>query len=320
MSNEIMISDSKVKKIPKVAILMGTFNGEKYLEQQLNSFLNQTFQNWILCVSDDGSQDKTKNILYSFQEKIGLKKCLIGDGSRQGFVKNFLSLACDEKIEADYFAFSDQDDVWDNSKLERAVSWLAEGDDDVPAMYCSRTRLIDSSGKIIGMSPFFKFQPCFRNALVQSIAGANTIVFNQAARKILMRAGANVLVPSHDWWVYLIVTATGGRVKFDTYATVNYRQHADNLVGTNLGVKPILKRIIRGMGGTLRIWTNQNIEALKIINEEIKTPQSEILTAFSNARNLGWLQRIIQLHNSGIRRQTILGNVLLWFAVFLKKI
>ena len=121
-----------------------------------------------------------------------------------------MSLLSDADIVGDFFACCDQDDVWWPDKLERALQWLHTVPEHVPAVYFSRTRNVDASGNIIGCSPLFRRPPNFRNALVQSIGGGNTMVFNRAARELLVAAGP-VDVASHDWWTYLLVSGLVAR-------------------------------------------------------------------------------------------------------------
>jgi hypothetical protein len=124
---------------------------------------------------------------------------MVRSGPQQGFVKNFLSLACDPSLSFDFYAYCDQDDVWEPDKLARAVERLSRAPPHIAAMYCSRTMLIDDEGKTLSYSRAYRRKPSFRNALVQSIASGNTIVFNDAARRLLMVCGSRAKVPSHDW-------------------------------------------------------------------------------------------------------------------------
>src|SRR5580700_4059508 len=95
----------------RVAILMCNKDGAGYIDDQLKSIANQTHENWILIVSDDGSSDRTLAELQNFSNS-HQKKITIRNGPGKGVCKNFLSLTNDPTIAADYFAFSDQDDVW----------------------------------------------------------------------------------------------------------------------------------------------------------------------------------------------------------------
>ncbi|TGR60375.1 glycosyltransferase family 2 protein, partial [bacterium M00.F.Ca.ET.194.01.1.1] len=101
---------------------------------------------------------------------------------RQGFAANFRSMILDPRIDADCYAFSDQDDVWEPDRLESAIRWMEGEDIDMPLLFCSRTATISQTGIPAGYSPLFRRPPSFRNALVQSIAGGNTMLFNRKAR------------------------------------------------------------------------------------------------------------------------------------------
>jgi glycosyltransferase involved in cell wall biosynthesis len=139
------------------------------LRSQLLSFEHQTSADWRVVASDDGSTDETDAILSQFRDKLGSSRMQIGNGPRQGFVANFLTLACNRSITGDYYAFSDQDDIWAPDKLSRALSWLEHIPADVPALWCGRTHLIDELDRSIAYSPLFRKRPSFKNALVQSI-------------------------------------------------------------------------------------------------------------------------------------------------------
>lgn len=140
--------------------------------------------------SDDGSQDSTLDILNRFG--LETNRIRIFQGPENGFCQNFLSLICNDPIEADYYALSDQDDIWHEDKLARAVATLSNISREIPALYCSRTKLVDERNLEMGLSPLFRRTTGFRNALVQNIAGGNTMVFNHAARKLIRKAGLNI--------------------------------------------------------------------------------------------------------------------------------
>src|SRR5215470_9753056 len=138
---------------PTATILLCTFNGEHFLAQQLASLKRQTFKNWKLIASDDGSSDQTKSILRAFGKSFAPGKVKIIDGPRRGAPANFLFLACGKNLASDYYAFCDQDDVWEADKLARAISILEQPGLAVPALYGSRTSLIDETGKTTGLPP-----------------------------------------------------------------------------------------------------------------------------------------------------------------------
>src|SRR5262249_55172891 len=148
------------------------------------------------------------------------------NGPNHGPSINFLSLAADARVTGDLFAFCDQDDIWHPDKLARALKWISSTPKDVCALYGSRTCLVDAAGRRFGQAPRFRMRPTFANALVQSIAGANTMVFNQATKRLLEQAGVHDVV-SHDWWAYQLVSGAGGIVHYDAVSSLDYRQHGE---------------------------------------------------------------------------------------------
>jgi glycosyltransferase involved in cell wall biosynthesis len=305
---------------PTVTILLCTFNGERFLAQQLASIERQTFKNWILIASDDGSSDRTKSILRAFGKSFAPGKVKIIDGPRRGAPANFLFLACGKNLASDYYAFCDQDDVWEADKLARAISVLEQAGLAVPALYGSRTSLIDETGKTTGLSPLFAKTPTFRSALVQSIAGGNTMVFNQKARELLAFCGADIDIPSHDWWLYQVTSACGGCVHYDTYPSVRYRQHAQNVIGSNMGFAARIRRLRMLRQGRFRHWSGLNVAALARIRPRMNVENQQIFDLFCKARHRPLLQRAAMFAEAGVYRQTLLGNLGLAAAVVLNKI
>lgn len=306
--------------LPKVAILLCTFHGQKYLVDQLDSFAAQTYPNWELWVSDDGSIDDTHAILEEYRNKWGSDRLSIHFGPEEGFAANFLSLTCQADIQADCYAFSDQDDIWKENKLKRAVDWLQTIPKDVPALYCSRTRLVNCQNTHIGFSPLFNKPPGFANALMQNVGGGNTMVFNDAARQLLCKAGKDVDVITHDWWAYLLVSGCGGKVCYDSEASVRYRQHSCNLVGMNSSWPARLVRIRQLWQGRFKSFNDQHIKELQRLRSKLTPENQQILDQFAHAREQWLIPRLLGLKKSGIYRQTLLGNLGLIFAAVFKKI
>jgi len=305
---------------PHIAILMCTFEGERFLAAQLASILAQTHQNWTLWVSDDGSTDQTLEILRATQALWGKDRLKIVEGPWEGFARNFLSLACRPEIEADYYAFSDQDDIWLPSKLTRALEKLTEQPHNTALLYGSRTSLIDETGTPIGISPLIPKRLDFSNALVQNVAGGNTMVFNHALAKTLRGAGATLDIVSHDWWLYIVATATGGTVLFDQEPHILYRQHKGNLVGSNLGLTSRFNRLQKLFSGRFAGWIQQNHLCIK------KLEANMTIESFRRAQLLAtihqvWLhKRLVYFFQSGARRQSMTGNIALLVAVILNQV
>ena len=304
----------------KVAVLMCTYNGESYLGEQLDSFESQTHTNWTLLVSDDGSQDETLSLLSEYSNRWGAERLRVVDGPRKGFAANFLSLTCRDDVDADFFAWSDQDDVWAADKLEVALTWLRTVPEHIPALYCGRTQLISESGESIGFSPRFCRPPGFPNALVQSIAGGNTMVFNRAALALMREAGADLVVPAHDWWAYQLISGAGGFVHYDPEPKMLYRQHSENLIGSNSGWSARMVRLRMVFQGRFYEWNEQNICALESMEYRLCAEHQETLVRFKAARGQTLIRRVLGIRLAGLYRQTFMGNLGLTLATLLKKI
>jgi glycosyltransferase involved in cell wall biosynthesis len=300
--------------------LLGTFNGERFLEAQLNSLESQTLRHWKLYVSDDGSTDATLDIIHRYQTKWGADKIQYRTGPQKGFAQNFLSLACDPSIKADYYAFCDQDDVWLPEKLSVAVEHIArESSPGQFYAYGGRTTYTDEKLKLIGLSPLFVFPRTFRNALIQSIAGGNTMVFNQATKTLLEKVGL-VPTPSHDWWLYQLVTGAGGVMYYDPKPHILYRQHSAALVGGNSSLLAICIRLGKLFNGRYQKWTDDNIQSLRQAEILLLPSSIEILNLFVLMRNATLKDRLRLLEICGLYRQTWRGTVSLLIFAMLKKI
>jgi glycosyltransferase involved in cell wall biosynthesis len=302
-----------------VAILLGTRDGQRFLSEQLLSYLAQNHSDWSLHVSDDGSSDATHDLIANFADS-SRHEVRLREGPRRGFSQNFLSLAQDRNMKANFFAFSDQDDIWYPDKLERALNFLRKVPQEEPAMYCCRTELVDEQAESVGFSPLFVRPPTFRNALVQSIGGGNTMVFNAAAKRLL-EASPQVEIVSHDWWVYLAVSAAGGTVFYDRNPSLQYRQHDNNLVGSNADLRSKFFRLRRLLSGRMAAWTTINVSALRAIRSHFHPANLETFDAFIAAHNARWfLARLFFLYKSGVYRQTPLDQILLYLAAAFGKL
>ena len=310
---------SDARRPDRVAILLGTFNGAPFLAEQLDSIEKQDYQHWTLVASDDSSSDETPAILARFANRHTHRVDIRRGPSQGSFVANFRTLACDPQIDAEFFAFCDQDDVWFPDKLTRALAVLARQNPAVPAVYCGRTLIIDEAGEPRGYSPLFARRPSFRNAVIQSIGGGNTMVFNRAARDLLAKAPhANPV--SHDWWTYQVVTAVGGTCHYDPVPAVAYRQHAANTMGANVGW---LARILRAkmvVQGRFSEWTLQNLEALQSIEPLMTEKSRATLRDIKGMRSPSLISRLRHLWQSGVYRQTVYGSIGLVGAVMFRRL
>lgn len=301
---------------PTVHILLATYNGAQYLAEQLASLQRQTYTRWSLTVSDDGSTDDSREIVQAFADKVPQSVHMLR-GPRKGSTNNFFHLvqqAPNDQLQ-DLFAFCDQDDVWLDLKLEKAVQWHGSHVREPVRLYCGRTQFVNERLKPMGWSPGVQRLPSFGNALVQNIASGNTMVMSQALLTALKRINPENSV-WHDWTTYLVATSLGGLVWFDNVFYVNYRQHAANVVGSNARPGENIVAFIESMRGRYRKRMNKNLDALAEISDCLPIQNRVILLQFAAIRNSRSIKERIRIWRcSPIRRQSQVSNIWLLIAL-----
>lgn len=204
---------------PKVIVLLSTYNGEKYVREQLDSILGQTYSNISILVRDDGSSDRTMEILETYESRgeIALLR-----GENVGFAQSFFRLI-DEADDADYYAFADQDDVWLPEKIAWAVELFAKADAEKPALYFSNFDFYDDALNFIAHRKKDNPKLSYRNAMMECLPLGFNILFNRKARE-LTKAVHPMKSTGHDWWMYMLCAGLG-EVIYDDRVTVKYRRH-----------------------------------------------------------------------------------------------
>lgn len=286
-----------------VSILLGTYNGEKYIGRQLESIRSQTYKNWVLYISDDGSSDDTLKIVKEFAAEFPDGKVNLLDGPRKGFAQNFLSMLQNKNIHSEFYAFSDQDDVWLDDKLEVSLNALySKANENSYLLYGSRTTLIDENEKPIGFSPLFERNFCLENALVQSYAGGNTMVMNHNVKYFIENIQVDFDIVSHDWFLYILCSALNGMIIYDSNSKILYRQHGGNLVGSNLGISSKLYRLKKIYSGEYKKWNKLNLYFLDLIKKDVGNKNKRVIGLFYKKERF-WFQRILNIVKSGVFRQ-----------------
>ena len=221
-------------------------------------------------------------------------------------------------IKADFFAFSDQDDIWNEDKLSNRMKLILDTSNKF-SLYCSRTEIINKKGTFLGYSPLFRMKPSIRNALVQSLAGGNTMIFNNKLREELKNIKYNSDIVAHDWLIYQITCGLGGNVIYDHNPSLKYRQHEKNLIGSNQGIIARVIRIRKLLNGSFKKWNDSNIKILTSFKHKFTNEALEEIDHFKNLR-LNYVYKIKNLFNLRIYRQTASGNIALIISVFLNKL
>lgn len=229
----------KINLARKVCVLISTYNGEDYLEDQINSIINQTYQYIDIMVRDDGSTDGTIKILESYKEK-GLLEYTIGENI--GVVKSFSELLRNAS-KYDFYAFCDQDDVWANNKIETAVKKLNNLELKKPNLYFSKSVPVDDKMNILHHknNNYFKYADELSLSIVRNLCQGCTSVFNYTLAEAYNKF-EGIDFSMHDWWIYLLCLSLNGNIIADNNYYVYYRQHENNVVGANPSIINRLKR------------------------------------------------------------------------------
>jgi glycosyltransferase involved in cell wall biosynthesis len=300
---------------PTIAVLLATYNGEKYLVEQLNSIICQKEVNVHIYISDDGSSDKTIYIIKSFIKKYPKKIKKFFCGKYKNAAKNFMSFT-KKKLNYKYYAYCDQDDVWLERKLINALKKINLGYD----LYGGRTLNTDKNLNKINYSPKYKyFRPSFNNALIQSFAGGNTMVFSHKIYKLLEKTDLKKKIPAHDWWAYLVTTYSGKKVYYDPVPYVLYRQHGKNVNGHNLGLINQTIRIFKALKGEFKKWIDYNLVLLKDFNKYGVEKNKILIERFYQLRKSNF-EYLSLLKKIKIYRNGSLQQFKLKMGLFLKKV
>jgi len=236
-----------------VQILLSTYNGEAFLREQLESYLKlEGFENCCVLIRDDGSTDNTRQILKEYTDQYGFQ---VEYGTNLGTTKSYEWLIRHSNTECDFFALSDQDDVWLPNKIYDAVVCMKDIPEGIPVLFASRSQITNRELETVGYSMLPKRGISFYNAMVQNVLPGHTQVLNRTLRNLLAERGldgAHVV----DWWIYLVASGVG-RVVYSDTPVVLHRQHGQNSVGYRLGWLQSLQKkityIAEGKGNAISL-------------------------------------------------------------------
>lgn len=292
------------------AILLATYQGERYLPEQLESLAGQRHGAWQLLWRDDGSTDRTVALLNDFAaaRPPGAVRHVETPAERLGAMGSFMALLAAAPDDAPA-AFCDQDDVWLPDKLERALAALAAVPPGRPALYCARQRIVAEDLRELGLSPALRRPPGFRNALVQNIATGCTMVLNPEARRLVLSAPPPA-GSMHDWWAYLMVTGCGGTVIFDDEPVILYRQHGANAVGAADGFLTRSRQALRRGAGRFLGLLAAHMRALA--GAPLTPENRRLLEDLAVLAEAGPLRRLLGLRRARLYRQGRAEDLLLW--------
>ena len=225
----------------KILVLLATYNGERYLPEQIDSLLCQKNVNISILVRDDGSTDGTQEMLEKYQAEGKLRWYT---GAHKNVQKSFFDLMRKAaQMDADYYAFCDQDDVWEEDKLSIAAQRLDEVEPGKPALYYCGQRLVDGELNFLSNHILNQHRSLQTRFVLSDFAGC-TGVFNKALLEEVVKYEPDYLL-MHDTWILKVCLCLGGTVVVDPQPHMSYRQHGGNTVGLGRSLRAYCTQVKR---------------------------------------------------------------------------
>lgn len=253
---------------PSVVVVMSTYNGERYIRQQIDSVLSQDVPNLSVVVRDDGSKDDTAQILQGYAQR-GDIRLICGDN--EGYVRSFFDVLA-AAGEFDYYCFADQDDIWMPDKLSSAIKLIQESASSGPVLYCSDLFFCDEFCKNPQRSDLNLIGLNGQRMIYETICFGNTMVFNRQMRDVAT-VGGPTDVFSHDWWFGLVACSLGTLV-WDKEPHLLYRRTGNNASPSGMTPAQLAKYRVQKIFGNGKLpRIQQQIRRFYFLYQDQLNPQ-----------------------------------------------
>ncbi|NLQ93157.1 glycosyltransferase family 2 protein [Streptococcus mutans] len=288
----------------KVNILMSTYNGQEFIAQQIQSIQKQTFENWNLLIRDDGSSDETPKIIADFAKSDARIRFINADKRENfGVIKNFYTLLKYEK--ADYYFFSDQDDVWQPQKLELTLASVEKENNQIPLMVYTDLTVVDRDLQVLHDS-MIKTQSHHANTslleeLTENTVTGGTMMVNHCLAKQWKQCYDDLIM--HDWYLALLAASLGKLIYLDE-TTELYRQHESNVLGARTWSKR-LKNWLCPHRLVKKYWwlvTSSQQQASHLLELDLPAANKAIIQAYVTLLDQSFLNRIKWLKQYGFAK------------------
>ena len=297
-----------------IDILLATYNGGKYISQQLDSLFGQTYQDFRIIVRDDGSSDDTLKIVDQYCKAHPGRIEVVMDGIACGSAKsNFFQLM--RHSTSDYAMFCDQDDVWIDNKIEITLQKMKEAErmqNEIPILVFSDLHVVDDNLGIINSS-FMKYEnldprkTSLNRLLAQNVATGCTMMINRELLKTALKFEHADRIIMHDWWCALVASQFGKVVYIDK-PLVLYRQHHDNAVGAKSGKSiDYIFNMIGNLKEVKKIIENTEIQAEEF--SRVFNLQGSVSDIYSRFTDFGRVKKKIYRIRYGILKNGFVRNV-----------
>lgn len=298
----------------KVLVLMSSYNGEKFIEEQINSILNQKYVDVSILIRDDGSTDSTVNILEKYKKKYKNIDYFVGEN--KGSAISFMNLiyCCNENI--DFYAFADQDDFWMEDKLSSAIEKIEKIKK--PALYFSSKSIGDSKLNIILKNDYSNSKNDFESSCIKNIATGCTIVINNNLMQKLKQYKVND-IEMHDYWIYRLCHTIDGYVYYDNVPHIIYRQHGNNVIGFKESMKSKITRRFNSFFKCKHYRKKMSQFLLDGYQNEISVEKRKILEQFSSYDKI-MAYKVELFINSSLRTNRFMDNFIFRVALLINRV
>ncbi len=281
------------EKMSTVLILLATYNGEKYINEMVDSIIAQDYKDWHLILSDDSSSDSTPQILEDYAQKYPEKITHYKSGKRFGNAQNHFMHLLEQHHNAPYIMFCDQDDVWHSNKVSKTLAKMKQIEKNVvPALVHTDLVVVDGNLNKIADS-FCRHSKLDGNRLslnhllVQNVVTGCTLMINEELAKLSCTYPLPKEAIMHDWWIAMICSVFGESTFLD-YQTIDYRQHGNNSVGAKNVTSPsyLLERLkSKAMKKSLRDAAIQAEAFLECFGDSIPQEKKAVISDFAETKD-----------------------------------
>lgn len=297
----------------KVQVLLSTYNGEKYIKEQIESILNQKEVEVSLLIRDDASSDKTIEIIGKLADKNN--NIIYYKDENLGPARSFMDLLY-KSGEYDYYAFADQDDIWRKQKLISAINMLKEKENE-PSLYMSALEVVDENLNLIETKKV-NGNLSFEGEMIRNFATGCTMVLNKKLCDIIKQYNPSYLI-MHDSWITRVCYAVGGNVIIDDNSYIKYRQHTGNVLGyKDEGFQKLKRQFNIAFKNNISMRVNIAKELkngyYKMLTNEAKEVVDNLIDYQEDKKAKKWL-----LHNKKFRTNNLKINTKMIIAILLNK-
>ena len=284
-----------------ITVYMSTYNGEKFIREQIESIIYQKNVELYLVIRDDGSTDSTLDIIQEYSLKY--PNIFVYAGENLGYANSFLTVL-KEKGGTDYYAFADQDDIWEEDKLICGINKIKNKNN---ILYASSLKAVDGNNNYVSMKKFPHFTSTVGSTLSRNRLAGCTMIFDKVVRDKIANdideiIKFNTFKYGHDGWVVLYTLIFGGEIELDENSYIHYRRHDTTVTNIGGGLKKRIKNELKGSLNNCDF--RENISKFFLTRISIENKNYEVLDTVANYKRkikLKWKLIVTSQINTGIK-------------------